>query len=55
VRVDRADYWDAKTAAMVHLSGLVRSPLGGDPTVENRKAGNPGPPPGSTSGAGAQG
>ncbi len=56
VRVDRADYWDAKTAAMVHLSGLVKSSLGGDPTVENRKAGNPAVgPAGSTSGAGAQG
>ena len=27
VRVDRAEYWDKKTAAMVHLSGLVRSSL----------------------------
>lgn len=54
VRVDRAEYWDAKTAAMVHLGGLVRSSLGGDPTAENRKSDNPGPV-GSTTGAGAQG
>lgn len=55
VRVDRAEYWDAKTAAMVHLGGLVKSSLGGDPTVENRKSDNPAGPGGSTSGAGAQG
>ena len=56
VRVDRADYWDAKTAAMVHLGGLVRSSLGGDPTVANRKSDNPAiPSGGSTTGAGAQG
>jgi general stress protein 26 len=55
VRVDRADYWDAKTAAMVHLGGLVKSSLGGDPTVANRKTDNPAGPAGSTSGAGAQG
>ena len=55
VRVDRAEYWDAKTAAMVHLDGLVKSSLGGDPAVENRKADNPGGAGGSTSGAGAQG
>jgi len=56
VRVDRADYWDAKTAAMVHLGGLVRSSMGGDPTVANRKSDNPGTPSGgSTTGAGAQG
>ena len=45
VRVDRADYWDAKTAAMVHLGGLVKSSLGGDPTVENRKSDTPARPP----------
>ena len=55
VRVDRADYWDAKTAAMVHLRGLVKSSLGGDPTVENRKSDSPAAAAGSTSGAGAQG
>jgi len=55
VRVDRADYWNAKTAAMVHLGGLVRSSLRGDPTVENRKSDNPPAAAGSTSGAGAQG
>jgi general stress protein 26 len=55
VRVDRADYWDAKTAAMVHLGGLVKSSLGGDPTVENRKSEKPGGAGVSTSGAGAQG
>ena len=55
VRVDRAEYWDAKTAAMVHLGGLVKSPLGGDPTVENRKSETPGVVVGSTTGAGAQG
>ena len=55
VRVDRADYWDAKTAAMVHLEGLVKSSLGGDPTVENRKSDSPGAAGGSTTGAGAQG
>ena len=55
VRVDRAEYWDAKTAAMVHLGGLVKSSLGGDPTVENRKSDSPAPAAGSTSGAGAQG
>ena len=54
VRVDRAEYWDAKTSAMVHLGGLVQSSLGGDPTAENRKSDNPGPT-GSTTGAGAQG
>jgi hypothetical protein len=55
VRVDRADYWDARKASMVHLSGLVKSSLGGDPTVENRKTDNPAAVAGSTSGAGAQG
>lgn len=55
VRVDRAEYWDAKTAAMVHLGGLVKSSLGRDPTVENRKSDNPGGAGGSTTGAGAQG
>ena len=55
VRVDRAEYWDAKTASMVVLGGLVQSPLGGDPTMENRKTDNPGNAPGSTTGAGAQG
>ena len=55
VRVDRADYWDAKTAAMAHLGGLVKSSLGGDPTVENRKSDSPGGAGGSTTGAGAQG
>jgi len=55
VRVDRADYWDKKTAAMVHLGGLVKSPLGGDPTVENRKSEKPGAAGVSTTGAGAQG
>ena len=55
VRVDRAEYWDTKTAAMVHLGGLVKSSLGGDPTVENRKSEKPGSAGGSTSGAGAQG
>ena len=55
VRVDRAEYWDAKTAAMVHLGGLVKSSLRGDPTVENRKSDTPGGAAGSTSGAGAQG
>jgi general stress protein 26 len=55
VRVDRADYWNAKSGAMVHLGGLVRSSLGGDPTVENRKSDNPAVAGGSTTGAGAQG
>ena len=55
VRVDRAEFWDKKTAAMVHLGGLVKSTLGGDPTVENRKSGLAAPAPGPTSGAGAQG
>lgn len=55
VRVDRAEYWDAKSAAMVHLAGLVRSSLGGDPTAENRKSDKPVVAAGSTSGAGAQG
>jgi general stress protein 26 len=56
VRVDRAEYWDTKTAAMVHLGGLVRSSLGGDPSAANRKSDNPGAPSGgSTTGAGAQG
>ena len=55
MRVDRAEYWDAKTSAMVHLGGLVQSSLGGDPTVENRKSDNPAAPGGSTTGAGAQG
>jgi general stress protein 26 len=53
VRVDRADYWDAKTAAMVQLAGLVQSPGGGD-VVDHRKADNPAAN-GSTTGAGAQG
>jgi general stress protein 26 len=53
VRVDRADYWDAKTAAMVHLAGLVQSPGGGG-GVDHRKSDNPAAN-GSTSGAGAQG
>ena len=53
--------WTARTtgtpraAAMVHLGGLVKSPLGGDPTVENRKSETPGVVVGSTTGAGAQG
>jgi general stress protein 26 len=55
VRVDRAEYWDARTAAMVHLGGLVKSSLAGAPVVENRKSDNPAPAAGSTSGAGAQG
>ena len=55
VRVDRAEYWDAKTATMVVLSGLVTSSLGGDPTVQNRKSDNPAGAAGSTTGAGAQG
>jgi general stress protein 26 len=54
VRVDRADYWDAKAATMVHLGGLIKSPLGGDPSVENRKSDKPGAGV-STTGAGAQG
>ena len=54
VKVDRAEYWDAKTASMVLLAGLVQSSLGGDPTVENRKSEGPANP-GSTTGAGAQG
>ena len=54
VRVDRAEYWDAKSASMVVLGGLVQSSLGGDPTVENRKTDGP-TNPGSTTGAGAQG
>jgi general stress protein 26 len=53
VRVDRAEYWDKKTAAMVHLSGLVKSNLRADPAVDNRKA--EGASAGSTTGAGAQG
>ena len=56
VRVDRADYWDRKTSAMVHLSGLVKSALRGDPAVDNRKPeGTAAAGPGSTTGAGAQG
>lgn len=55
VRVDRAEYWDAKTAAMVALGGLVKSSLRGNPAVENRKSENPAGTTGSTSGAGAQG
>jgi general stress protein 26 len=55
VRVDRAEYWDAKNAAMVHLAGLVKSSLRGDPTVENRKSDTTEAAAGSTSGAGAQG
>ena len=56
VRVDRAEYWDKKTAAMVQLSGLVRSPGRGDSAVDNRKAeGGPVPSAASTAGAGAQG
>ncbi len=54
VRVDRADYWDAKTSAMVHLAGLVQSPSG-ETTGDNRKTDNPGVGGGSTTGAGAQG
>jgi len=54
VRVDRAEYWDSKTAQMVALGGLVKSSRAGDPTVENRKSEKP-VPGGSTSGAGAQG
>jgi general stress protein 26 len=54
VRVDRAEYWDAKTSAMVHLGGLVQSP-GGGPSAENRKSDNKGAAGGSTTGAGAQG
>ncbi len=54
VKVDRAEYWDAKTAAMVPLAGLVQSSLGGNPAVANRKSDGP-PTPGSTTGAGAQG
>lgn len=55
VRVDRAEYWDAKTAAMVALAGLVQSPKGSGPTGENRKSDNPAAPGGTTTGAGAQG
>jgi general stress protein 26 len=56
VRVDRAEYWDAKSASMVVLGGLVQSPVGGEPTMENRKSDNPAKDnPGSTTGAGAQG
>lgn len=55
VRVDRAEYWDKKTAVMIHLAGLVKSSLGGDPTVENRKSDKPAGAAGSTTGAGAQG
>jgi general stress protein 26 len=54
VRVDRAEYWDNKTSQMVALGGLVKSSLGGDPTVENRRPEKPAAG-GSTSGAGAQG
>jgi general stress protein 26 len=54
VRVDRAEYWDSKTAQMVALGGLIQSSRGGDPTVENRKSEKP-VAGGSTSGAGAQG
>ena len=53
VRVDRAEYWDKKTAAMVHLSGLAKSNLRADPAVDNRKG--EGAAAGSTTGAGAQG
>ena len=54
VKVDRADYWDKKTSQMVHLAGIVRSALRGDPAVDNRKA--EGAAAGvSTTGAGAQG
>jgi general stress protein 26 len=55
VRVDRAEYWDAKTAAMVHLAGLVQASPGGAPSIDNRKPDNKGAAGGSTSGAGAQG
>ena len=56
VRVDRAEYWDKKTAAMVPLAGLVRSSARGDSTIENRKVESPAAgPAGSTTGAGAQG
>ena len=62
VRVDRAEYWDAKTAAMVTLDGLVKASPGAAETpapapapVENRKTDKPGATPGNTSGAGAQG
>jgi len=54
VRVDRAEYWDAKTSAMVLLEGLVKSSLRVDPVVENRKSEGP-KTGGSTTGAGAQG
>jgi general stress protein 26 len=56
VRVDRAEYWDAKTAAMVQLAGLVQSSRGGDPTGESRKGDKAdNSAGGSTTGAGAQG
>lgn len=55
VRVDRAEYWDKKTAVMMHLAGLVKSSLRSDPTVENRKGDSPVAAGGSTTGAGAQG
>ncbi len=55
VRVDRAEYWDKKTGAMVHLTGLVRSNLRADPPVDNRKVEGATVPAGSTTGAGAQG
>jgi general stress protein 26 len=54
VKVDRADYWDKKTSQMVHLAGLVRSSLRGDPAVDNRKP-DAVVTAGSTTGAGAQG
>ena len=55
VRVDRAEYWDKKTSAMVHLAGLVNSSPRTDPAVDNRRAEGAAAGAGSTTGAGAQG
>lgn len=55
VKVDRAEYWNSKTAEMVALAGLVNSSPAGDPTAENRKSDKPVVAGGSTTGAGAQG
>lgn len=63
VRVDHAEYWDAKSAAMVPLAGLVKALAtgapapsgGGTPGVKNRKVDVAGGEDGGSAGSGAQG
>ena len=67
VRVDRAEYWDSKTAGMVQLAGAngpaapappeVRNPASNRGPVDNRGQGDnrKGDPGSAPSGSGAQG